>query len=127
MCSIRYCLYVKQFNKQTGQRGEDIAAQYLESKGYYVVERNFTSNFGEVDIIALHQNSLIFVEVKYRSSLQFGEPYEAVNPHKLHKLRQMVDYYYLIKKPNYSPKIEIISIARIGGEINIKHIHTIIF
>ena len=118
---------MKQFNRITGQHGEDVAVSYLQNKGYQIIERNFKTSIGEVDIIAQKSGFLIFVEVKYRTSLYFGEPYEAVNTRKLHKLRQLVDLYYLTKKPFLSPKIEILSIAKVENEIHIKHIQTIIF
>lgn len=118
---------MKQFNRTTGQLGENIAVTYLQNKGYRIIERNFKTNFGELDIIAENKGFLIFVEVKYRTSLYFGEPYEAVNTRKLHKLRQLVDFYYVTRKPFLSPKIEILSIAKLEKEIHIKHIQTIIF
>jgi len=111
--------------RSIGQSGEDAAARYLQSKGYTIVTRNFRSNFGEIDIIAEHGSYLVFIEVKYRSSLNYGSPYEAVNTHKLHKLKRMVDYYYSMHKTKLSPKIEVISIAK--EDNSIRHITGILF
>ena len=108
-----------------GQEGEDSATHYLESKGYTIITRNFRSNFGEIDIIAEHGNYLVFIEVKYRTSLNYGSPYEAVNIHKLYKLKRMVDYYYSMNKTKLSPKIEVISIAK--EDNSIRHITGILF
>lgn len=118
---------MKKFNTQTGRRGEDLAVAYLVKKGYRILQRNFKSNFGEIDIIARNGNDLVFIEVKYRTQKSYGEPYEAVNARKLHKLRQMVDYYYMTQHPSYAPKIEVVSIVEVDGNVAIKHIHTIIF
>lgn len=67
----------------TAKFGEDTAAQFLEKKGYKIIARNFHMRGGEIDIIAERDNTLIFVEVKTRTSNQFGTPFEAITPWKL--------------------------------------------
>lgn len=111
--------------RSIGQEGEDTATNYLVEKGYVILTRNFRTNFGEIDIIAQHKEYIVFIEVKYRSSLSYGSPYEAVNKHKLYKLRRMVDYYYSINKTTLSPKIEVVSIAK--EDNSIRHITGILF
>ena len=111
--------------RNIGQEGEDTATNYLVEKGYTILIRNFRTNFGEIDIIAQHNEYIVFIEVKYRSSLDYGSPYEAVNKHKLYKLRRMVDYYYSINNTTLSPKIEVISITK--EDNSIRHITGIIF
>jgi putative endonuclease len=69
-----------------GQIGEDRAARFLRTKNYKILARNYHSRFGEIDIIAQKNRSIIFVEVKTRSSNKFGTPAEAVNYFKLQKL-----------------------------------------
>lgn len=69
-------------NKEIGKRGESAAARYLEMRGYEVIERNWTCPAGEADIIALDGCTLVFVEVKTRTSLEKGFPSEAVTPEK---------------------------------------------
>lgn len=69
--------------KQTGKTGESFAATFLQQKGYRIIARNFRSRFGEIDLIATHSNRLIFIEVKARHSNLFGQPQEAVGPHKI--------------------------------------------
>jgi putative endonuclease len=66
--------------------GEEHAARFLRSKGYRVRERNFRTGSGEVDIIADHGDTLVFVEVKARSSDEFGEPREAVTSWKQQRI-----------------------------------------
>ena len=111
--------------RNIGQEGEDTATNYLVEKGYTILIRNFRTNFGEIDIIAQHNEHIVFIEVKYRSSLDYGPPYEAVNKHKLYKLRRMVDYYYSINNTTLSPKIEVVSIAK--EDHSIRHITGILF
>lgn len=113
--------------KSVGTRGEDLATDYLKKHGYKILERNFKIPFGEVDIIAQKDNFLIFVEVKYRTSLAFGRPEDAVNMRKIYKLRKLVEFYYQEHKPKLSPKIEVLSIWKEGEEVKIKHIQGIVF
>ncbi len=66
--------------------GEDHAARYLRSRGYRILERNFRARSAEVDIIAGHKDTLVFIEVKARSSNEFGEPREAVTGWKQRRI-----------------------------------------
>ena len=66
--------YSKVRNKIEGDRGEILAVEFLKKKGYKVVETNYTNKLGEIDIIALDKKTLVFVEVKCRSTLAFGRP-----------------------------------------------------
>ncbi|KKS22640.1 MAG: hypothetical protein UU80_C0004G0030 [candidate division WWE3 bacterium GW2011_GWA1_41_8] len=59
-------------NREKGKLGEEIAAKYLIGKGYRIVERNWNCRWGELDIIASKGDTTVFVEVKYRTSLQYG-------------------------------------------------------
>ncbi len=104
-----------------GAKGEDIASSYLTSKGYRIIDRNFQTKLGELDIVAEKGEFIIFIEVKYRSNLSFGYPYEAVNSHKLFKLKKMVEVYMLVNKVKKQAKVEILSIWEENGETKIKH------
>ena len=81
---------------KTGTTGEDIAAKYLETHGYRILDRNFTTDVGEVDIFATDEKTLIVVEVKSRLSLKYGTPAEAVGHEKMRKISQVTSQY--IKK-----------------------------
>ncbi|NLZ52670.1 MAG: YraN family protein [Thermoanaerobacteraceae bacterium] len=80
-------------NKQLGAIGEKHAAEYLKSKNYKILQLNFTCRYGEIDIIAKHKKSIVFVEVKTRRSTNFGKGMEAVNFYKQQKLRKVALYY----------------------------------
>ena len=88
--------HARKENDDIGSWGEEIAVEFLRKKGYRIIERNFRCKRGEIDIVASEGNSLVFVEVKTRSSTQFGEPEQAVNPEKLRHL-QHTAYIYLRK------------------------------
>ncbi len=73
-----------------GQRGEDAVVSQIVSWGWQVVARNWRCKFGELDIVARDGDTLIFIEVKTRSSAVFGHPAEAVDASKLMRLRRLV-------------------------------------
>ncbi len=81
------------FRKRLGQEGEDLAAGFLRKKGYQLVERNYRCKTGEVDLIALDRNVVVFVEVKTRSDHSFGSPFEAVEARKQRKMIQAARYF----------------------------------
>ena len=85
----------KRINKN-GKTGEDLAVRYLETHGYRVLDRNFTTDVGEVDIFVTDEKTLIAVEVKSRLSLEYGPPAEAVGHEKIKKISQVTAQY--IKK-----------------------------
>ena len=76
-----------------GIRGEDLAVTYLKKKGYKIIERNYRCQWGEIDLIARDKGTLIFVEIKSRSSTGFGLPQDAVDHFKQKKLIQAAKAY----------------------------------
>jgi putative endonuclease len=82
-----------QTTKQIGDEAEDLAVDYLRGQGYEIIERNFRCSFGEVDIIALDGDALVFVEVKKKGSDRFGTPGEMITPKKLEKVRRSAQKY----------------------------------
>lgn len=82
----------KRINKR-GTLGEDLAVKYLETHGYRVLDRNYTTSVGEVDIFVTDEKTLIAVEVKSRLSLEYGTPAEAVGHQKIKKISQVTSQY----------------------------------
>ena len=74
--------------KETGRRGEDLAASYLSRLGFEIVERNYRSRWGEIDIICRRGNLMVFVEVRSKSTERFGSPEETVNRTKVSRIRK---------------------------------------
>ena len=83
----------KKENKITGRIGEDFACEYLEKNHYQILERNFVSYQGEIDIIALEDNEIVFIEVKTRTQILCGLPSESVNKSKKKQLYKVAEYY----------------------------------
>ena len=72
-----------------GKEGEKAAVRFLKKKGYRIIEKNYRNKSGEIDIVAEQDQVLVFVEVKSRVDAQYGEPLEAVTPHKQRKIGQV--------------------------------------
>lgn len=76
-----------------GKQGEEIAIKFLKSKGYKIVETNFRIRGGEIDIVAIDKDTLVYVEVKTRTSDFFGTPEESVTPYKIRYLERTAKFY----------------------------------
>lgn len=74
---------------ELGRQGEEYAAKYLTDAGYRIVARNWRCPQGEIDLVTSHGDEIVFVEVKTRSSLRFGHPFEAITVAKLARLRRL--------------------------------------
>ena len=108
---------------ELGKIGEDIAANYLTRLGYKIIERNFECKQGEIDIIALHKEELVFIEVKTRTNTFYGEASESVNKFKIKHLLNSIKYY--IYKRNLQDeyiRIDIIEVYINGENIKINNI-----
>ncbi len=112
-----------------GRHGERKACGYLKKQGYRILGKNFRCKAGEVDIIAADHETLVFVEVKTRSSDQFGTPQEAVTRAKLRTLHQVAQYYLReTDAPNNMPvryDILALTIDQNARVRNIEHITNI--
>ena len=80
-------------NKQLGRYGEFLAALFLNCKGYSVKSRNFSTSFGELDIVAKQGKTLVFVEVKTRTSRRYGRAADAVNSQKRERIHRLAAAY----------------------------------
>ena len=112
-------------NIQKGRKGENTAREYLEKQGYKILETNRRfSRFCEIDIIALDGDTLVFVEVKTRSTNKCGAPEEAITRSKYNNIKTGL-FTYLQENPNYKKyRIDIISII-LKPKITVKHLKNI--
>ena len=98
-------------NKILGREGEELAARYLETEGYEIIETNFNCGFGEIDIIAKKENELAFVEVKTRTQTFFGMPVDSVNVPKQRHIYKTAEYYiYKTNAYNYEVSFDVIEV-----------------
>ena len=84
---------MKFLNKQKGNQGEETAAKYLKANGFKIIATNFGIKWGEIDIIASKENTLSFVEVKYKSSEIYGSPENMINVHKIKKIKRVAEAF----------------------------------
>ena len=79
--------------RDVGILGENLAKNFLKKRGYRILESNYRCREGEIDIIAKHKDSLVFVEVRTKRSLEFGSPEESITPTKMERLRAVAAHY----------------------------------
>jgi len=108
-------------NYQKGLKGEKIARLFLERKGYAFVQANYRIPGGEIDLIMLKENTLVFVEVKTRLKLDFGEPEDALTSYKKRKF--LLAIYQYLSHNSYSRdwRADLVSILIIGRRASIRH------
>lgn len=95
---------------KTGKAGEEKAVNYLKGKKYKILEKNFRCPYGEIDIIAEKNKTLVIVEVKYRKNISFGKGYEAVGLPKQQKIIRTTEYYINEKNLKMPVNFDVISI-----------------
>jgi len=107
--------------QEIGKKGESVAVRYLKKQGYKIIEQNFRSKAGEIDIIAREKKTLVFVEVKTRSSRTFGSPKWAVTLKKQRAISMAALYYLKMTSQIYAnARFDVVSILAQGKENQIE-------
>ena len=115
------------FKQEFGKEGEDYAANYLQQNGYKILERNFFCKRGEIDIIALKNEQIIFIEIKSRKNTKYGLPSEAVTRAKLKHLYKTAEYYLVVRNlGKVDTRIDVIEIYKIYENYKINHLEQVI-
>jgi putative endonuclease len=113
-------------HNELGKKGEELAVKFLQENGYQIIERNWTFQKAEIDIIAQKENYLAIVEVKTRSSLDFGDPQDFVKSKKIQLLIKAVNAYINDREKDFDNAIEvrfdIIAIHKDGETFAIEHL-----
>jgi putative endonuclease len=109
-------------HNELGKKGEDLAVDYLISKGYKIIERNYRFDKAEVDIMAQKLTTLAIIEVKTRSSTDFGNPQDFVKPKQIQRFVKAVDEYVTLNNLNVEIRFDIIAIVKNKTAFNIEHI-----
>jgi len=105
-----------------GSKGEKLACDFLEKKGYRILEKNWRSGRFEIDIIAEEKNTVIFVEVKTRTNDYYGFPEESVNETKQEHILQAAEDYVIRNNINNEIRFDIVSIIMSRNVQKIYHI-----
>ena len=113
---------------ELGRIGENIIADYIKKLGYKVVERNFACNQGEIDIVAKDKEELVFIEVKTRTDISYGEASEAVTDTKKRHLINSIKYYiYKQKLENQPIRIDVAEVYINKGKVKVNYIKQAIY
>lgn len=114
-------------NQELGQLGEKLAKKFLEEREYQIICQNFRSRQGEIDIIAKDKdNTIVFVEVKTRTTVEFGNPAEAVNETKVEHILKTAKYYlYSNRIIDSNIRFDIIEVFIFRGRNKVNHIKQI--
>lgn len=119
--------YRSPHRSNVGAVGENIAVSYLLTKQYKILERNFKARYGEIDIIARDGPTIVFVEVKTRSTLGFGTPESSVTPRKLREVIQTGEYYlHLHPGVTRNTRIDVVAIMLDPGSLGVESLHHIV-
>lgn len=105
--------------RKIGTKYETLAVNYLRQCGYQILERNFYCKFGEIDIVAKKDVYLVFVEVKYRSSTDYGAPQEAVDVRKQRRISNASSYYLYRHHCTADTPVRFDVVAVTGDEIRL--------
>lgn len=112
---------------EIGKIGEDLAVKFLEKIGYKIIERNFECRQGEIDIISIDKEEIVFIEVKTRTNIKYGRPIDAVNTIKQKHLIRAVEYYLYSKHlENKFIRIDVMEVYIYKHKYKINHIKQII-
>ena len=109
--------------QQIGKVGEKAAVRHLKKKGFEILEQNFTSPVGEIDIIVKDKKTIVFVEVKTRRTLSYGSVRMAITPKKQRKISMAALYYLKTNRKMDQPaRFDVVTVLARGEEKTIDHI-----
>ncbi|WP_298137935.1 YraN family protein [Flavobacterium sp.] len=109
-------------HNELGKIGEKLAVEYLQKNGYEILETNWVFQKAEIDIIAQKENVIAIVEVKTRSSIDFGLPQDFVKPNKIQFLVKAANEYIISNDLDFEIRFDIIAIYKEKEVYNIEHI-----
>ena len=105
-----------------GKQGEELAVEYLRKNGYEILTRNYRYQKAEVDIIAQKEDLLVAVEVKTRSTSEFGDPQGFVKPKQIKLLVKAIDHFVETEQLDVEVRFDIIAVIRNRSETKMEHI-----
>jgi len=116
------------FKHIIGKQGEEIAENYLKKLNYKILEKNFYCKQGEIDIIALDNKQIVFIEIKTRSNANYGLPSEAVTQKKINSLYKTAEYFLYIRNlEKEDVRIDVIEIYMKDNKFKINHLKQVIW
>jgi len=114
-------------HNELGKLGEELAVEFLQNNGYDILETNWVFQKAEIDIIAQKENVLAVVEVKTRSSIDFGLPQDFVKPKKIQLLVKAINEYVISNELDVEVRFDIIAISKEDKDFKLEHIEDAFF
>ncbi|NNK39353.1 MAG: endonuclease [Winogradskyella sp.] len=109
-------------HNELGKKGEQLAVDFLVENGYKILERNYRFDKAEVDVIAKLDEVLAIVEVKTRSTADFGNPQDFVKPKQIKNLVKAIDEYVTVNSLDVEVRFDIVAILKRGKNFSIEHL-----
>lgn len=114
------------YQRNIGKTGEQKAEIFLKNNGYSIIKTNYLTKYGEIDIIAKKNKTIYFIEVKTRTSDNFGQPWEAININKILHLKKTANHFLLkYGYKEYKLKLSVISIILKDSDDELKFFDSI--
>lgn len=101
---------MSRWRKNIGELGEAAAQKYLQEKGYKIIAQNYTSRTGEIDLIAKEKGTLVFVEVRTKTSAKLGLPEESITREKMKRLTRLARQYMAHQKKETQSRIDLVAV-----------------
>lgn len=114
-------------HNELGKLGEEMAVDYLQKNNYRILQTNYVFQKAEIDVIAQKGDTLAVVEVKTRSTVEFGLPQDFVKPKKIQLLVKAIDEYIIRNDLDVETRFDIISIYKNGKAYEIEHLEDAFF
>ncbi len=109
-------------HNELGKKGEQLAVDFLLKNGYKIVAQNYRFDKAEVDVIARKADVLAIIEVKTRSTVDFGNPQDFVKPKQIRNLVKAIDEYILANDLDVEVRFDIIAIVKTENQFDIEHL-----
>jgi len=106
---MKLSLFSKRSDK--GKAAEDIACRYLEKNGLRLIDKNFHSRYGEIDLIMQHHEAVVFIEVRYRKNQDYGGARASVTPAKQKKIQKTALYFMQLKGREFNARFDVIAMS----------------
>lgn len=109
-------------HNKLGRKGEEAAVAYLKKKGHHVVERNWSFSGYEIDIVSEYEEFIVFVEVKTRTSAEWGDPWDAVTEHRMRRMIRGASHYLKKNRIDKPARFDIIAVIWNRQQFELEHI-----
>lgn len=110
-----------------GQKGEDLAAEYLERHGYTILDRDWHCGHKDLDLVATKDDTIVFVEVKTRTSAEWGNPQDFIDDRKIRRIVNSADAYLRFNQIDMNVRFDVVSVLAEGEEFRIEHVEQAFF